>query len=246
MALSRFHCDNITEPVTELIGPEAHHLASVCRLGKGEKVELFDGAGTLATAVIEKATGKSVLLKVVNLEKIERPDKPEIVIAISCPKDERFDWLTGKCTELGVDRIVPVIFERTVKQPRNPKIVERWRNIAIAAAKQCRRIFLPQIDMPVTLSEALSAMKERYDKAEILVGSLEPNSPALITQRFGTKDVIAVIGPEGGITEGEKTLLENCRAKFVRLTITVLRVETAALAFAAVLTARRDSRTKEK
>ena len=100
--------------------------------------------------------------------------------------------------------------------------------------------------MPVTLSEALSAMKERYDKAEILVGGLEPKSPALITQRFGTKDVIAVIGPEGGITEGEKTLLENCRAKFVRLTSTVLRVETAALAFAAVLTARRDSRMKEK
>ena len=60
--------------------------------------------------------------------------------------------------------------------------------------------------MPVTLSEAISAMKERYDKAEILVGSLEPKSPALITQQFGTKDVIAVIGPEGGITEGEKTL----------------------------------------
>ena len=229
----------------ELVGTEAHHLYNVCRLKVGSEVELFDGAGTLATAVIEKATGKSALLKVVNLEKIERPDKPEVVIAVSCPKGERFDWLTGKCTELGVDRIVPVIFERTVKQPRNPKIVERWRNIAIAAAKQCRRIFLPQIDMPVTLSEALSAMKERYDKAEILVGSLEPKLPALITQQFGTKDVIAVIGPEGGITEGEKTLLKNCRAKFVRLTSTVLRVETAALAFAAVLTTRRDSRMKE-
>ncbi len=218
----------------------------MCRLKVGSKVELFDGAGTLATAVIEKATGKSALLKVVNLEKIERPDKPEVVIAVSCPKGERFDWLTGKCTELGVDRITPVIFERTVKQPRNPKIVERWRNIAIAAAKQCRRIFLPQIDMPVTLSEALSALKERYDKAEILVGSLEPKLPALITQQFGTSGVIAIIGPEGGITEGEKALLENCMAKFVRLTDTVLRVETAALAFAAVLTARRDSRMKEK
>ncbi len=89
-------------------------------------------------------------------------------------------------------------------------------------------------------------MKERYDKAEILVGSLEPNSPALITQQFGTSGVIAVIGPEGGITESEKTLLENCRAKFVRLTDTVLRVETAALAFAAVLTARRDNAMREK
>jgi 16S rRNA (uracil1498-N3)-methyltransferase len=241
MSLSRFYCKVLTKPAAELIGPEAHHLCNVCRLKVSSEVELFDGAGTLATAVIEKATGKSVLLKVVNLEKIERPDKPEVVIAVSCPKGERFDWLISKCTELGVDRITPVIFERTVKQPRNPKIVERWRNIAIAAAKQCRRIFLPQIDMPVALSEALSVLEKQYGSAEILVGSLEPKSPALITQQFGTKDVIAVIGPEGGITEGEKTLLKNRRAKFVRLTSTILRVETAALAFAAVLTARRDS-----
>jgi 16S rRNA (uracil1498-N3)-methyltransferase len=246
MHLNRFYCESLKEPGVELLGGEAHHLYNVCRLKAGSKVELFDGAGTLATAVIEKIASKSVLLKIVNLEKTERPNKPEVVIAASCPKGERFDWLAGKCTELGVDRIVPVIFERTVKQPRNPKIVERWRNITIAAAKQCRRIFLPQIDMPVTLSEALSAMKERYDKAEILVGSLEPKLPSLITQRLDAKDAIAIIGPEGGITEDEKTLLKNRRAKFVRLTNTILRVETAALAFAVVLTARRDNQVKEK
>jgi 16S rRNA (uracil1498-N3)-methyltransferase len=246
MHLNRFYCERLEESDVELAGGEAHHLQNVCRLKVGSKVELFDGAGTLATAVIEKLVGKSVLLKVVNLEKTERPDKPEVVIAVSCPKGERFNWLIEKCTELGIDKIVPVIFERTVKQPRNPKVVARWRNIAIAAAKQCRRIFLPQIDMPVTLSETLSALKEQYDKAEILVGGLEPKLPALIAQQFGTGDVIAIIGPEGGITEGEKTLLENHRAKFVRLTNTILRVETAALAFAAVLTARRDSRMKEK
>lgn len=246
MRLNRFYCEILKGPTVELVGGEAHHLHNVCRLKAGDEVELFDGAGVLATALIEKATSKSVLLKIVDLEKFERPDKPEIVIAVSYPKGERFDWLTEKCTELGVDRIIPVIFERTVKQPRNPKIVERWRNIAIAAAKQCRRIFLPQIDLPVVLSEALSALKKQYDKAEILVGSLEPKSAALATQQFGTKDVIAVIGPEGGITEAEKALLENRRAKFVRLTNTILRVETAALAFAAVLTASRDSKMKEK
>ena len=246
MHLNRFYCESLEESGVELVGGESHHLCNVCRLKVGSEVELFDGAGTLATAVIEKATGKSVLLKVVDLERIKRPDKPEVVIAVSCPKGERFDWLISKCTELGVDRITPVIFERTVKQPKNPKIVERWRNIAIAAAKQCRRIFLPQIDTPVTLSEALSVLKEQYDKADILVGSLEPNSPALITQQFGTSGVIAVIGPEGGITESEKALLKNRRAKFVRLTDTILRVETAALAFASVLTARRDSQMREK
>ena len=246
MHLNRFYCEILKGPAVELVGGEAHHLYNVCRLRTGDEVELFDGAGVLATAIIEKATSKSVLLKIVDLEKFERPDKPEIVIAVSYPKGERFDWLMEKCTELGVDRITPVIFERTVKQPKNPKAAERWRNISIAAAKQCRRIFLPQIDTPVPLSEALSVLKKQYSKAETFVGSPEPKSPALTTQRFGTEDVVAVIGPEGGITGSEKALLENCGAKFVRLTDTILRVETAALAFAAVLTATRDSRTKEK
>jgi 16S rRNA (uracil1498-N3)-methyltransferase len=57
---------------------------------------------------------------------------------------------------------------------------------------------------------------------------------------LSTKNVIAVIGPEGGITDNEKALLEGCGAKFVRLTDTILRVETAALAFASIFTAARD------
>jgi 16S rRNA (uracil1498-N3)-methyltransferase len=237
MHLNRFYCRTLKEPVAELIGGEAHHLSNVYRMKTGDKVELFDGLGTLATASIEKVRSKSVLLKIIDLEKIEKPDRPEVIIAVSLPKGERFDWLLEKCTELGVDRIIPVIFERTIKQPKNPKAVQRWRNIAISAAKQCRRIFLPQIDVPATLDKVLS----KYNMAEILVGSLEPKSPALIAQRLSTKDVIAFIGPEGGITEDEKALLDSCGAKSVHLTNTVLRIETAALAFAVILTTARDS-----
>jgi 16S rRNA (uracil1498-N3)-methyltransferase len=242
MHLNRFYCEFLKGQTAELTGGEAHHLLNVCRLKKGDKVELFDGSGTLAIALVEKATSKSALLKIVDLEKKEKPHKPEVIIAVSLPKGERFDWLLEKCTELGVDRIIPVIFERTIKQPKNPKAAQRWRNIAIAAAKQCRRIFLPQIDIPASLSEVLSALKKQHNKTEILVGSLEPKSPNLITKRFGNKDIIAFVGPEGGITEGEKVLLESCGAKFVRLTHSILRVETAALAFAAILTAWRDTR----
>lgn len=241
MHLNRFYCETLKRQSVELTGGEAHHLFNVCRMKTGDKVELFDGVGILARASIEKATSKSVLLKITNLEKVKKPNRPEIIIAVSLPKGERFDWLLEKCTELGVDRIIPVIFERTVKQPKNPKAAQRWRNIAIAAAKQSRRIFLPRIDMPVLLGEIPSVLKKQYNKAEILVGGLEPKSSALVTKRFVTKDTIAFIGPEGGITEDERIFLEGCGAKFVRLTNTILRIETAALAFAAILTAGRDS-----
>jgi 16S rRNA (uracil1498-N3)-methyltransferase len=206
MHLNRFYCEALKGQTAELTSGEAHHLFDVCRLKTGDKVELFDGAGTLATAAIEKASSKLVSLTIINLEKTEKPDRPGIIIAVSLPKGERFDWLLEKCTELGIDRIIPVIFERTVKQPKNPKAVQRWQNIAIAAAKQCRRIFLPQINVPAPLDKVLS----EHNDAEILVGSLDANSSALIVQRLSTKDVIAFVGPEGGITENEKKLLENC------------------------------------
>ena len=74
MHLNRFYCERLKGPAVELVGGEAHHLHNVCRLKTGDKVELFDGAGILATAIIEKATGKSVLLKIVDLEKIEKSD----------------------------------------------------------------------------------------------------------------------------------------------------------------------------
>ena len=239
MHLNRFYCKDLEGPVVEIVGGEAHHIFNVCRLKTGDNVELFDGCGILATALIEKATGKSVSLKIIDLEKTEKASRPEITIAVSLPKGERFDWLVEKCTELGVDRITPVIFERTVKQPKNPKVVERWRNITVAAAKQCRRIFLPRIDMPATLDEVLSAIKRQCDKTEILIGSLEHNRPVLSTHKLSSRSVAAFVGPEGGITEDEEKLLESCGAKFVRLTDTILRVETAAIAFAAILAAGR-------
>jgi len=245
MHLNRFYCEKLEESGVELVGGEAHHLYNVCRLKVGSKVELFDGSGILATAVVEKIAGKSVLLKVVNLEKTKKPDKPEVVIAVSCPKGERFDWLAGKCTELGVDRIVPVIFERTVKQPKNPKVQQRWEKIAIASCKQCRRLFLPVINQLTSLDKTIEVLKEQYSGANFYVGSLDTECNSIVDEPVDC-DVVCFIGPEGGITESEKALLENCRAKFVRLTDTILRIETAALAFAAVLTTQRDSQMKEK
>ncbi len=240
MDLLRFYRNPLNKSAAELAGSEAHHAASVRRLGKGDKVELFDGAGTLAVATITAVTNRKVSLKIDDLKVLPRPERPKIIIAAGIAKGERFDWLIGKATELGVDRICPVIFERTVKQPKNPKIADRWLNIAISAAKQCRRVFLPQIDSPTPLSKAIELLKVDYPEARLLLGSLEPDSKPLAGQSFTERDCIAFIGPEGGLTEQERTLLQNHGTEPVRLAEAVLRVETAALALAAVLSAQRE------
>ena len=235
----RFYCNPIYRPVAELDGSEAHHLAQVLRLKCGDKVELFDGAGSLATATVATVGSRKVALNVDDLQVVPAPDGQRIIIAASIAKGERFDWLIGKCTELGADRICPVLFERTVKQPRNPRTAERWRNIIIAAAKQCRRLFLPRIDNPLSLLDTLASLKSDFPNGRILLGSISPGSPAISNQSFGAADVIAFVGPEGGLTEQEEILLRENGAEPARLADTVLRIETAAVAFAAILSAQR-------
>ena len=126
MSMDRFYCENITEPVCQLDGTEARHIAKVMRAKVGDKFELFDGKGRLAESAVEELAGKKVLLKVLRITEISPRSEKRITIAASVAKGERFDWLISKCTELGVDKLVPVIFERTVKQPKNEKIVGRW------------------------------------------------------------------------------------------------------------------------
>lgn len=233
----RFYADSIHQPETILTGTEAHHLASVMRLGPGERVELFDGRGALAAAVITKASNRRVILSIEQIDFYSEPEKPGVTIAASIAKGERFDWLIARCTELGVDRIVPVIFERTVKQPKNPKILDRWNNIAISSSKQCKRLILPKIDKALSLTEVIKANSDSL----LLVGSLDEQAQPLVNMEIPDSDIIAFVGPEGGLTVDEAQLLQQHNARPVRLTDTVLRIETAAVAFASILTARRDA-----
>ncbi|OGL46767.1 MAG: hypothetical protein A2161_09685 [Candidatus Schekmanbacteria bacterium RBG_13_48_7] len=236
----RFFCEDIKKPVSELSGAEAHHLVSVLRLKAGGRIELFDGMGTLATAMIREIGKRKVTLEIENLQKAEPINLMRIIIAVSIPKAERFDWLISKCTELGVDRIVPVLFERTVKRSAGSEGMERFKRIAVSACKQSGRIFMPKIDKPNNLENVLETLKTDYPSAKILVGDLASESIPLTSLSIGDKDMIAFIGPEGGLTDKEKLLLESSAAILVSLTDAILRVETAALAFASILACVRD------
>ena len=239
MELSRFYCNPITKPDVSLDPSQGRHLACVMRLKAGEKVELFDGSGGLAEAQIKSAGTNKVVLQVEEIQTVPRPFSSQIVIAASIAKGERFDWLISKCTELGVDRICPVLFDRTVKQPKNPKICQRWERLIIEAAKQCRRLYLPQIDVPAPLTEVLKTLKKDYPHGRFMFGCLSARSRPLAGGGFSGSDAVAFVGTEGGMTAQEESLLLKNGFMPVRLTETTLRIETAAIAFAAVLAAQR-------
>jgi len=235
----RFYCCPITKGQVELTADEAHHLTSVFRLSVGATVELFDGAGALASAVVTAVEKGRATLTVKKLQVIPPSPHPRIVLAVSVPKADRFEWVISKCTELGVDRIYPVRFERTVKLACRERMVHRYQHLALAAAKQCRRLFLPRIDPPASLTDCLETLLEDYPHCRFLLGSLIPPSTPLINLKWTARDVIAFVGPEGGLTDQEIELIRRHQVSQVCLTDNILRVETAALAFAALLTAQR-------
>lgn len=240
MRTARFFCDTINQNTgTILTDAQFRHLTKVLRLKIGDSVELFDGNGTLVQAIIEEIEKSQAVLTVKTIKNYPKPTQQRIIIASSIAKGERFELLVAKCTELGIDRIVPVIFERTVKQSLQQ---HRLQTIAVESTKQCQRLFLPIIDLPIALPEAIKKLQSDYPAAKIIFGSLTENAESIINLDFGSNDTIAFVGPEGGITETEENMLRKINAQPLKLTDTILRIETAAITFASVLAARRDSR----
>ena len=230
----RLYCEKIERGVVVVGGDEAHHLAKVLRSRIGNTVDLFDGNGITAAGTIAKIGKNNIEISVSDLETHTPRDTGRVVIAASVAKGERFDWLIGKCTELGVDRICPVLFERTVKQASGHSI-ERYNKLALSAAKQCQRLFLPRIDAPAKLSDCLSRLSQEYPNARMLFGSTSEKAETIFETTQDVRDYIVFIGPEGGLTADEEQLLRNHDAVGVGLTKTILRIETAAIAFASIL-----------
>jgi 16S rRNA (uracil1498-N3)-methyltransferase len=230
-----FYCENLENDSAVLAGEESHHLIKVLRIRIGESVKLFNGKGITAIGTVSRITKDKVEIALGSIEIHAPKERGRVVIAASVAKGERYDWLVGKCTELGVDRICPVLFERTVKQASGHSI-ERYNKLALSAAKQCERPFLPVIEQPARLEECLNQIKKDFAEASLLFGSMDEKAVSIFAAiNEPWKDHAVFIGPEGGITQVEEDILKNAGAVGVRLTDTILRTETAAESFAAIL-----------
>ena len=142
----RFFCESIqTESVLDPV--ESHHLCRVLRAQKGTAIELFDGKGTLAEGIVERTDKKNALIRTLTITQTPPPTSDRVILAVSFAKGQRFDWLVEKCTELGADHIAAVHFKRSVKLGKDTAM-KRYRKIAVTAAKQSGRLFLPAIVAP--------------------------------------------------------------------------------------------------
>lgn len=209
-----------------LTGAEAHHLTAVRRFGPGDRVVLFNGDGHDYPAEIVGTGKKSVTLTVLRAEPADRELPFPLVVASALPKGDRADFLVEKLTELGVTRFVPLVTARAVVHPKE-SVVEKFTRAVIEASKQCGRNRLMAVDLPRTWDAFLALPGLPPARVVLHTG---PGLPALA----GKGGAAIAVGPEGGFTAAEVDAATAAGWQAVSLGPRVLRVETAAIAAAAV------------
>jgi 16S rRNA (uracil1498-N3)-methyltransferase len=242
----------VLRPGELILAPaEAHHARDVLRLETGSAVEVFDDAGAVSDGSLV-LRGTQVAVRVERVRAGEGASDAKgiaLTVAAAVPKGERADWMIEKLSELGVATFIPLAAARSVVLPEGRNKRERWVRIATESAKQSRRVGVMGI-APLTPTSAL------LDQLRPASGSNMPHvtnhSPALSAWYLSTDPaarpiahalhdlprsaaLTALIGPEGGWTEGEHAAFAATSLTPIRLTRTVLRVETAAIAVAAVV-----------
>ena len=207
--------DDVHAP--ELAGEDRHHLERVLRLRSGDPLTVGDGAGRWRPCRFGE--------RVEPMDDVVTVAAPSPVLAVGFAvlKGGRSETIVQKLTELGADRIVPFVAERSVvrwDEVKTARLVQRWRRVAREAVMQCRRLWLPQVEPVRTFPE------------------LDLGGAALAVSEGRTLaagENFVLVGPEGGWTEGELAAVD----RHVCLGPHIMRAETAAIAAAAVLGARR-------
>ena len=221
-----------------LTGAEAHHAAAVRRVRVGERVTVGDGAGAWASGEVESVAPKAVVVRLADVAVLPAPS-PRVVLVQALAKGDRDELAVQAATELGADEIVPWQASRSVSRwdaAKAVKGVARWQSIVREAAKQAHRAWVPTVTSPV----ATPVLVARAGTDRVLV--LDPTASTPLAQLEiapgDERDLVLVVGPEGGIDPSELDALSAAGAELVRLGDTVLRTSTAGPAALAVLNAR--------
>jgi len=200
-------------------GDEAHHGRVVLRLRPGDDVRLADGEGHAAAAVVTGVGREALEVEVAAVESVAAVPVGQLTVASAVPKGDRFAELVRGLTELGVGCFIPLECARGERVPGN---LDRARRIAAEALKQCHR----SRHLEILPGQSLSALAQAGGALVVLDPLGEPARPG------APGPTTLIIGPEGGLSDDERTTLAGFPS--MRLGGTILRIETAAIAAAAV------------
>lgn len=249
----RFFLPTLTQQsnAVQLEGDQAHHVANVMRMSVRDTITLFNGAGLDATCEITSISKKRVELQVVDTKQVTRRLDGCLAIAVAMPKGDRQKVLVEKLVELGVRHLIPLKCQRSVAVV-NDKALARIGKQIVEATKQCERSHLMQVHSPMTLSEvdrwqaeiAISDTQSETVTDEPsqtpgtnslkLFGDPQTGQPASRWLAQPLRSALILIGPEGGFDDDEINWAHAQGYQPLRIGKSILRVETAAIAAAAL------------
>lgn len=209
---------------------ETRHLRDVLRLRETEKVKVFDGENREFVCEIEKIEKRQTVLKIIEeISPFAVVSDLNLTFAVALLKGEKFDLVVQKSVELGVKIFVPLITKRCdVKIKDAEKKLERLRKIALEASKQSGRADLMKIETPIEFVKFI----ENIEGAKVLFAERDGEDFSKISVE---KNLTAIVGPEGGLEDSEIEFARMKDFQIVTLGGRILRAETAAISFAAIL-----------
>jgi 16S rRNA (uracil1498-N3)-methyltransferase len=202
----------------------------------GSIITLTDSAGSDFRGRVTRLSKEEASVLIFDAFPLPTESSLEIILLQALPEKERMELIIQKATELGVSAIIPFKSERSIsleEREAKQKKAHRWQEIAIKAVQQSRRAKVPRVETYCSFQEAL--MVCRRDGLKILLHEKDGENLKNVLRRYQPKKIYAMVGPEGGFTEGEVVLAKDKGFVPVKLGQRILRTETAAITLVGIL-----------
>jgi 16S rRNA (uracil1498-N3)-methyltransferase len=228
MKVRRYFCKKSVKKNQAIIeGEEFFHFKNVMRGKTGDGVEIINGKGSLHHGKIARISSTQAFVQI-QKTKMEDPPPIKIIIAPSLLKTKPMNEMIEKLSEMGIDEIRPVIYNRTDSKPLVSR-KEKWNKIAQQALKVNKKLWQTNIFEPVKVEEIIGFSKHTETKLLLDLNGSEPSLPKLFSP------IISVIGPPGDLTHKERDIFIKNGFIPIKINDCILRSETAAIAIAAIL-----------
>ena len=204
---------------------DANHAIKVLRIEVGEIFRVSDGNGGWANVQVDEVTKRSLETSVLEIGKQE-PLEIKFTVVQALPKSDRAKEAVELLTEAGADLIVPWLANRSISRT---EVISKFATTAREASKQSRRLFIPQLHETVKEKGVIELIKSA-DLALVFHESASVKLSEIITPQTKAKNVVIVIGPEGGITDEELAAFAAAGAHIAGLGRPILRSAHAGLA----------------
>jgi 16S rRNA (uracil1498-N3)-methyltransferase len=220
-----------------LTGPDVRHIRTVLRLGAGDEIFLFDGKGSEYRARIMDSTPQQITLSILHQYSAVSESPVELTIAQALVKAPKMDRIVRQLTELGAFAFLPFMAQRSVPRPEPKRLagrMRRWEAIARQALKQCGRSRPLHLGSVISFLELIGTSRS-YDLS-IIYHNEQPRleSRFCLAGKRGIRNVLALVGPEGGFTDEEVALARRSGFTCASLGPRILKSDTAAIAVATI------------